>query len=258
MKQIIISLSLLFLIGCSNPYSQSYQDVPEGLEMAEHLESTTFDNEPMLIEGTDIEGDILLLREEGYILIGVSNFNAGKIDQNLAIEQGKIVCADLIYTYKEYTNTITNIVPITTPETETTYHSGNVYGSGFGSASYSGTSTTYGTKTTYHSYNINKYDYLATYWIEASLPLGAYVSNLSDEQRYLIESNKGVTIVLVVNDSPAFSNDLLVGDIILKMNDVEITDYRHFNFLIRRNKGKPITLEIYRNGNSIVKEIQLN
>ena len=58
----------------------------------------------------------------------------------------------------------------TTPTTETTYHSGNVYGSS-GSASYSGSSTTYGSETTYvpYTYTLYWYSYKSSFYRSADL-----------------------------------------------------------------------------------------
>ena len=55
----------------------------------------------------------------------------------------------------EYKLQASGTIPITTPTTQTTYHSGNVnaYGGGYNSyGNYSGTSTTHGSQTTYYNY----------------------------------------------------------------------------------------------------------
>jgi hypothetical protein len=148
---------------------------------------------------------------------------------------------------------------LTVPNTQTSYHSGSIYGSGGGYGSYSGSSTTYGTSTTYMPYHVNRSDYYATFWVKAKpLSLGAYFDNLTDELRRKVESNKGVYIRVVVKDSPAFNADLLNGDIIRKLNNIEVANASHFGNLIAENKGQQIELEIFRNDKTIVKKIQLN
>ena len=64
--------------------------------------------------------------------------------------------------------------------------------------------------------------------------------------------------MVVVKDSPAFKADLLSGDIIRKLNNIEVKDRNHFGNLIGENKGQRIELELFRNDKTIVKEIQLN
>jgi len=90
------------------------------------------------------------------------------------------------------------------------------------------------------------------------MTLGVVFENLTDELRRKIESNKGVYIIVVVKRSPAFENDLLAGDIIRKINKIEVADRNHFLNLLEENKGKQIELEIFRNDKTIVKTIQLN
>jgi len=145
------------------------------------------------------------------------------------------------------------------PNTQTSHHSGAIYGSGGGYGSYSGTSTTYGTQTMNMPYNYDRFEYKATYWIKMKSPtLGVFCGDLTDELRRKVESNKGVYIVAVVKDSPAFHADLLNGDIVLKFNKVRIKDSSHFSNLISENKGQQIQLEIFRDGNTILKQIQMN
>jgi hypothetical protein len=108
--------------------------------------------------------------EAGYLLIGVSSFNAGEdVSENGALEQAKRIHADTVIIYRHYTNTLSGMMPLTVPNTQTgtAYHSGTIYDSGGGSAYYSGSSqiTTYGTSTTYVPYNVARYDYFATYWV---------------------------------------------------------------------------------------------
>jgi membrane-associated protease RseP (regulator of RpoE activity) len=148
---------------------------------------------------------------------------------------------------------------MTVPHTQTSYDSGTIYGSGGGFANYSGTSTTFGSETTYMPYSVRRYDYYASFWVKAKPPiLGVYYENLTDELRRKIESNKGVYITVVIKDSPAFNADLLNGDVIRKLNDTEVIDRTHFGKLIAENKGQEIKVEIFRNGKTITKQIQLN
>ena len=108
-------------------------------------------------------------------------------------------------------------------------------------------------------YNVNRFDYYVIFWIKVKhFLLGVVFENLTDELRRKIESNKGVYIISVVKRSPAFENDLLSGDIIRKINNIEVTDRNHFSDLLTESKGQQIELEIFRNDKTIVKTIQLN
>jgi len=255
----ILLSSLCVFSGCINPYGQFYTDYTGGVNVLENPNIIAPTDKPKLIQGSNIENDETRMLEDGYSLIGVSSFNAANVNQNSATEQAKKVHADTVIVYSQYTETVSGSMPLTVPNTQTTYHSGNIYGSGGGFANYSGTSTTYGTQTTYVPYNIRRYDYLATYWVKHNLPrLGIYFEDLTDELRKKVESNKGVYIIAVMKDSPAFNADLLKDDIIRKLNNTEIIDKKHFANLIAENKGQRIELEIFRNEKTIIKQIQLN
>ena len=58
--------------------------------------------------------------------------------------------------------------------------------------------------------------------------------------------------------SPAFDNDLSTGDIIRKINNIEVADASHFLNLLAENNGQQIELEVFRNDKTIVKTIKLN
>jgi hypothetical protein len=257
-KASVIVLLLFLLSGC-NPYTQFYTDFTNGRNITEDPDYIISSGKPKLIYGSNIQDDFKRMAENGYVLIGASSFNAATVDKNLAMDHAKKIHADTVIVYSEYTNTVSGSMPLTVPDTQTSYHSGSIYGSGGGFANYYGSSTTYGTRTAYMPYSVRRYDYYASYWVKAKPPsLGVYVDDLTDELRREIESNKGVCIMAVAKDSPAFHNDLLAGDVIRKINDTEVVDKVHFMKIISENKGKLIEIEIYRNGKTIVKQIQLN
>jgi len=101
---------------------------------------------------------------EGSKLIGTSDFVScnGEKDRE-AISAARKVGANYVAWNADYldTSTTSGVMPITTPTTTTTYHSGSVWGNG-GSASYSGYSTTHGSKTTYIPYTKTRHWYKYT------------------------------------------------------------------------------------------------
>lgn len=260
MKKILFLLPLFFIFsGCTNPYSSSYTNLTKWVDTLSNPSVIVPTGKANLIQGSNLENDNTRMLENGYLLLGISSFNAGTTSQNLAIQHAKKIHARTIIVYSQYTNTLSGSMPLTVPDTQTSYHSGNIYGSGGGFANYSGSSTTYGTRTTYMPYHVRRYDYYATFWIKAKpASLGIHFNDLTNELRRKVESNKGVCITVVVKNSPAFNADLLGGDIIQKCNNIDVVHACHFANLIAGNNGKQIELEIFRNGKTIVKQIQLN
>jgi hypothetical protein len=263
MKKVLFYLPLIITFSGCNPYSKFYTDFTGGVTVLEDSRFIISTSEPKLVRGSDVEKDCKRMFENGYACLGASSFNAGTVNQNSAIEHAKKIHADTAIMYSRYSHTESGYVPMSVPDTQTStgFHSGSVYGPGGGYAHYSGSSysTTYGTRTTYIPYSVNRYDYYATFWCKVKpLPLGVLVEDLTDELRKEIASNKGVYIRIVVKDSPAFHNDLLSGDVIRRLNKVEIIDRTHFQELMAEAKGKEIELEIFRQGKTILKQIKLN
>jgi hypothetical protein len=77
-----------------------------------------------------------------------------------------------------------------TTQTTTTNVYGNTFGSGgFNTFSGMANTTTYGTQTTYIPYNVDRFDYVATYWAKMKPGIvGVQMVNLSDEQNINLEA----------------------------------------------------------------------
>jgi len=255
---ILALLSTAFTItGCTNPYSQYYTDLTGGQNVFESPKVILPTEKPKLIYGTNREIDEKKMLEDGYLPLGFSSFNAGEINQKEALKHAKKIHASTVIVYYNYTGTVSGVMPINMPNTQTSYHSGSIYGAG-GYANYSGTSTTYGTTTTYMPYNINRYDFYASFWIKATpMKLGIIWQDLSEELRQKLGSNKGVYVWIVVKDSPAFNSDILSGDVLRRVNEQEIIDSNHFQKLLDNASDPAAEFEIFRNGETIIKRVQL-
>ncbi len=274
MKKGLALILFLLLFGCATPFAKYYYDKTGGIDLTKIPTVIISADAPKLFRGNDPEIDRQRMLEDGYNLVGYSSFNGANVSERGALNQAKKVHATVVILYSKYTNTLSGSMPLTLPDTQTstTYDSGNVYGSGniygyggsayySGRANYSGTSTTttYGSKTTYIPYNINRYDYLATYWIKIKPPsFGVHVVDLSPEIRKKIESNKGVMVIAVIKDSPAFRVDILKGDILKRIEETEIYDVRSFIDSVKQYAGKKVHVLLLRDGKEINKEIKLN
>lgn len=255
--------ALLFLVGCaSNPYKEFYNDNTEGKEL-NTLNVIVTGLEPKVISGNNPDEDYKKMIEDGFAMIGYSSFTAGGIDQNDAVKFARDLKADIVIIYSKFLNTVSGSMPISTPTTQTTYSTANAtaYGSNgtYANAYGSGTSTTYGNQTNYVPFSVNRYNHGAQYWIKAKPPIfGVTYKDLSEEKRQEISSNKGVEIEIVIKNSPAFIADFLVGDIIKKMNDIEINQKEDFSNAITTLAGQKVSVELLRNGKNIKKTVTMN
>jgi len=275
-SSIVCLFFLMALAGCAtNPFKSFYNDRADGMNVLINPAAIITSEEPKLFRGTKLEEDNQKMMEDGYQLLGYSSFNSGNVNAKQATAYGKEIHASVVLFYTQYTNTLSGAMPLTLPDTQTTVvrgmgaaqHSGNIYGSSGRSAMYSGstvysgsaTATTYGSRTTYIPYNINRYDYLASYWIKMKPPvLGVFFNDLTPEIRKQIGSNKGVIVEVVVKGSPAFSADLLKGDIIKKVNDTEVLDTKFLMDFLPAHAGEKVSFYIIRDGKELSKDIQLN
>lgn len=262
MKRTILLLVVLVLTGCANPFVKFYQDKTGGIDLTKASNVVLSTGEPKSFQGSNPETDSQRMLEDGYSLIGVSSFNGGNINMSDSLTQAKAIHAEIVLIYSKYTGTRSGVVPLTLPDTRTstTTLSGSAFGSG-GYGNFYGTAntTTYGTQTTYIPYNVDRHDYLATYWIKLKPPiLGVFTLDLTPEIRKSISSNKGALVNAVIKNSPAFRADIFKGDILRKINETEIYDAKSFQNMIGNFAGQRVVVEILRDGKEIQKEIQLD
>jgi C-terminal processing protease CtpA/Prc len=65
-------------------------------------------------------------------------------------------------------------------------------------------------------------------------------------------------VYAVIKDSPAFRADILKGDILRKIGDIDIYDLKNFQQVMVQYAGQKVHVEILRDGQAIKKDIQLN
>ncbi len=262
MKRMVLLFSAVILLaGCANPFAQFYQDRTGGIDLTK-APVILPTGEPKLFRGNDPKVDAQNMLEEGYVLLGLSAFNAANVRATGAIDQAKTAKAEAVIVYSKHTGTNTGVMPLTLPTTQTTSTnlSGNVFGSRSVTSFYgNANTTTYGTQTTYIPYSVERYDYFAMYWIRSKPPIfGAHVQDLSPELRKQIGSNKGAVVLAVMKNSPAFRSDVLKGDVLRRIGDQEIYDAKGFSQMVSAYAGKKVAVEILRDGIELQKEVQLD
>lgn len=95
------------------------------------------------------------------------------------------------------------------------------------------------------------------YYVRFKLPFGATFRDLRPEEMSGIGTGGGVAIGAVVNDSPASRANLLSGDIVLKCDGEAIIDRTDFQNRLRAHAGRPVTLTIVRNGETLQRMVRL-
>jgi len=259
----ILGLSLL-ISGCAaNPYHAFYEELPGADQVLARREAPAPKSPGIDRLSTVTPEEIVGIQRAGYAVIGHSSFNSGgNVSEQAAVAQAVAVGADrVVIVSPRYTETRTANIPITLPTSQTSYTTGSAtaYGSGGPVTAYgSSTTTTYGTRTTMIPISVDRRDYEAAYLVKQKFVLGAYFAPLSDEDRARLGTNKGVRISLIVDNSPAFDSDLLVGDILLAINGTAISGGEALLDRLNESSGTNAELSIVRGDKSISKRVQLN
>jgi len=263
--QRLLPLIAFALFGCASGYKEFYK--PANGVTPERIASQRASPplaEPIVERARRGNDDEVLAAyaKRGYIMIGQSMFNTGRPEtEQAAVAQGKAVGADIVLILNPtYTGSVTTSIPIATPTTSTTYSTATAtaYGRGGPVTAYgSGTSTTYGTSTNYVPITVNRSDHGAVYFVKQKFNLGAFFRDLTDAERQELQTNRGAFVRLVVDNTPAFNSDLLVGDLLTSIDGVPINFQCAATDLVRERTGKQITLSVSRRGKPLEKIIQL-
>jgi hypothetical protein len=264
------AIGTVVLAGCASGYSAFYTPAAGATpEAIASLRATPPPVTPLLersapgnSEGNS-EAILAAYAKRGYAMIGHSMFNSGMNESEAsALKQGASVGADLVLVLNpQYTGSVTSSIPLTTPTTTTSYTTGSAtaYGSGgtvnvYGNA----TTTTYGSKTTNIPMTVHRSDYGAVYFVKQRFSLGAFVRDLSDNERQELETNQGVVVLTIVDDTPAFRADILPGDVILAIDGVRVPNQANFGKMTAERKGKLVTVALVRKGQALEKTVQLS
>jgi len=105
---------------------------------------------------------------------------------------------------------------------------------------------------------VHRSDYGAIYFIKQRSALGIIMRDLTDAERQELQTNKGAAVRLIVDGTPAFDADILVGDVITGIDGVAVSSAQTFRELLRERRGRLVSLSILRRGQHIEKAVQLN
>lgn len=269
MKTSLRSISLCFFItlsltGCSNLFKESYESNLERWPSGEVSRLQPFDGTVRLVTSTNMKNDALRMMENGYLLIGRSRFRSSYVEPEAARSLAQDIGASVVLFEKKYAETLTGTTPINEwiPEKEVVVKQIDVIRSGPDAGKVIEREVTRKIqgefRTTYVPQSTDYYNFAATYWAKSKPPIfGVLVEALSDSLRQQIQSNKGVVVQAVINDSPAFSANILRHDVITKFADEEVINPDQFFDLVVHNSGRSIQAEINRNGELKTISIQL-
>jgi hypothetical protein len=268
-SNVIRAISLILILtmtGCASGYKSFYKPAPSATpETIAARRASPPPSMPLIERAQPGDWNAILdaYAKRGYVMIGESFFNSGRSEsEEGAIQQAQQIGADIVLILNpKYTGSVTSSIPITTPTSTTSYSSATAtaYGPGGTVNAYgTGTTQTYGSKTEYVPVTVHRSDYGAVFFVKQRFTLGAFLRELNNTERQEIQTNKGAVIKQVVDGTPAFNSDLLVGDIITAVDGIPVINTATHSDLLSQRRGKTITLSIIRSGKSLEKQVQLN
>jgi hypothetical protein len=262
----ILGLVVVMLAGCaSNGYTKYYTAQPKAEEI---LASPLIDKAPkepvvVNINEQNSKATFTDLRRHGYILIGESSFYgpASKTDNDQAVDQAKKVGAALVTIGISYHDTLSGTNQFTlpgAPVTSTVNTVGSVNGNYYNANS---TVTTPGAPTTYNiPYVVDRNNFWAGYWVHQGsdkYKLGALMQDLPSNLTAKLHRNTGVYIPLVITGTPAFTANILDGDVITKINGMDVIDQASFKNQLAQLSGQPVTLDLIRGDENLLIKLTL-
>jgi hypothetical protein len=256
-----------FAAGCANNFTTYFQ--PE--ETTQLRDVLPWSGRTRIMSTSDIRGDGDDLRRRGYLPLGFSSFSTGEdVTEDQLRWAGQIHGADIVLTQSKYLGSQTASVPITSYQPGRTYttrqsgvaqvNPGPILGGpmiGYSGESVTQESGTY--STSYVPVTVSRHAYVATFWRKAKPPIfGVSVVDLPDAVRRSLERNTGALVRDVIDDSPAFGANILVGDVIIGIGAEELNALSEFNRKVDAYAGKQCLITLIRDGRERIFLVKMN
>lgn len=100
-------------------------------------------------------------------------------------------------------------------------------------------------------------DWLADYYVRFQLPFGATFRDLRPQERTALAGSGGVAIGSVIGGTPASRANMIGGDFVIKFNGKSFANRGEFQSLLKAHAGRPVTLTIVRNNETLERVVRL-
>jgi serine protease Do len=266
----IIVLCAFVLTGCQNGFSSFYHPYfdPKSIPQAfaadvKYLEPG---ETPQIFSTNDMSRDVKIARSKYWLPIGYSSFNGAMGTQAQLLKQAETLGAPMVLVTSQFTGNRTVTTPLFLPNNQTTYYNGTTNGQINGyNANYNsnttGTATTYGTTVVPITSVQARYDQTAVYFARyvKKLKFGLSFVPLTPELRQKYERNTGALVDIVFENSPAFTANILPGDIVTEIDGKAVEN--NLQAMALMSDTQPInglsTIKILRNGSEKTINVQL-
>jgi competence protein ComGC len=217
MKIFLSILFIVFLSGCIKTVGDFYKPNDEVVNRVnnklENYELLKEGEEPQIIYSSEegMDDNVAKFTAQGYEMLGGSEFVGEKDTEKNLIEQAKKVGATLVIAMdvsKGIQTNTWNFPQIATTSYYGSYDSGSAY-------------TTYNVPMTYSYERVEQYVYFLVK-NPKKFKFGLSIGNLTEKVKREAERNTGALVMVVFNDSPAFYSNVIRGDVIIKIDGIDI------------------------------------
>ncbi|MDI1310047.1 MAG: PDZ domain-containing protein [Methylotenera sp.] len=184
--------------------------------------------------GGNQEADTTRMLENGYDMMGTSEFVSAKISAELAKTYAKKIKADYVLVYDRPTSLTTNMVNLDGTE------------SGNKAIQEANAENAKNEKTVHY----------ASYWAKLPMPLlGVHVIKLIKASTNPAEEGTplpGLKIIAVIKESPAAKANIVTGDTLLQIGDVTLEKSGDLFAAVKRYQGQTVDI-MFRHGDEDIK-----
>jgi membrane-associated protease RseP (regulator of RpoE activity) len=234
MKSILTFFALFFILSnvfAENLFKKNYQ-----IQGDKNLKSQITSVETEIYRGWDKDTDNITMLEEGYDLMGFSSYVGVYTPPAEAVDFGKQIGADAALIYDRQINEANRATVI--KKARENYKKKKLDSEGK-------IEEIVIQEEDLVDPNV-KYDFYVSFWAKLPKPLfGTHLISFKEGD----ERNKdgGLFVVAVIKESAAFNAGIQRKDLILKINNIELSEPSDFIKELVANKGKEVEIEFKRN-----------
>lgn len=238
----LLSIGMLFmatkLLAADNLYEKNYKAQNTG-----GLVSLQANPDTKMYVSNHKDKDNISMLESGYDMMGTTGFEAGEVPAEMALQHAKVIKADTVLVYTKYGAALTAASKIDTYKEAAKKSGGEIDEKDLVE-------------------DAVKYKYFASYWAKLPPPLlGVHVVKLirpATEQGEQKQELKGLNVLAVIKGSPAETAGIERGDMLLKLNDIELNKAEELAKVVRQYQGKNVAIAYERDGEAKTTQATIN
>jgi PDZ domain len=227
------------LFATENLYEKNYKAQNSG-----NLVSLEAKPDTKMYVSNHKDDDNISMLENGYDMMGFSDFSAADVPADMALQHAKAIKADTVLVYSKYGSAKTAASKMALIKEAAKKGGGEIDAKDL-------------------PVDTTNYNYYASYWAKLPTPmLGVHIIKLvrpsDDDENAKKEEVKGLTILAVIKDSPAAKAGLLRGDVLTKVAGNDLNKPEELSGVVRKYQGKNVAIEFERAGVKNTANAQIN